>query len=339
MEFSVNRDAPFIIAEVGQAHEGSLGMAHAYIDAVAATGADAIKFQTHYAVDESSIYDKFRVDVFPQDESRFEYWKRMEFSEEQWMELSRHCRGKDITFLSSPFSLRATEVLEKCGVAAWKIASGEWDNQPMIDRLMSTKKPLLISTGMASWSEISDFVEQSKASNKVLFQCTSEYPSKPETIGLNNISMFREKFPGIPIGLSDHSGNIFPSTAAFALGTKFFEVHVCFSKQQFGPDTTSSLVMSELEQLVRGLKFLHSAFSSDVDKDVERKKKTEMRELFGRGIFAKVDIIKGQTIDETMLTFLKPQIGISASEYKNIIGKKCRKHINKNEPIQRDEIL
>ena len=130
-----------IIGEVAQAHDGSLGMAHAHIDAIAAAGGDAVKFQTHIAVAESTAAEPWRTRFSPQDETRLDYWRRMEFTEDQWLGLRRHADEKSLLFLSSPFSLEATELLCRVGVAGWKVASGEINNFPMLDRMTETGLP------------------------------------------------------------------------------------------------------------------------------------------------------------------------------------------------------
>ena len=132
-----------IIAEVGQAHEGSLGLAHSYIDAVAKAGAQAIKFQTHIASAESSHYDKWRVKFSLQDNSRYDYWKRMEFSYKEWEGLSQHAKDLGLKFLSSAFSLEAFDLLEAIGVDAWKIGSGEFWSNELIEELVKTNLPIL----------------------------------------------------------------------------------------------------------------------------------------------------------------------------------------------------
>ena len=114
----------FVIAEIGQAHDGSLGNAHAYIDAIANTGADAVKFQTHIASAESTKDEPWRVKFSLQDETRYDYWRRMEFSKEQWVGLKKHADDKGLLFLSSAFSIEAFELLQRVGVSAWKVASG-----------------------------------------------------------------------------------------------------------------------------------------------------------------------------------------------------------------------
>src|SRR5437763_1720168 len=143
-----------IIGEVGQAHNGSLGMAHAFIDAIANAGADAVKFQTHIASAESTAAEPWRIRFSPQDSTRYEYWKRMEFSEEQWLGLKKHADERGLLFLSSPFSVEAVQLLQRVGVPAWKVASGEISNVPLFEALARTELPVLMSTGMSDLSEI-----------------------------------------------------------------------------------------------------------------------------------------------------------------------------------------
>src|ERR671939_371718 len=137
-----------IIGEVAQAHDGSLGLAHAFIDAIADAGAHAVKFQTHIAAAESTPGEPWRVKFSRQDASRYDYWKRMEFTEEQWHGLKQHADESGVQFLSSPFSVEAVELLTRVGVAAWKVASGEVSNQPMFQKMAETRWPILLSTGM-----------------------------------------------------------------------------------------------------------------------------------------------------------------------------------------------
>ena len=141
-----------IIAEIGQAHEGSLGIAHSYIDALVDAGIKVIKFQTHIAEAESSIYEPFRINFSYEDKCRFDYWRRMEFSEEEWNGLKSHCDRLGVEFLSSPFSLQAVELLERLDVKRYKVGSGEITNKLLLKRIAETKKPIILSTGMSSLS-------------------------------------------------------------------------------------------------------------------------------------------------------------------------------------------
>src|SRR5262249_62163091 len=143
-----------IIGEVAQTHDGSLGAAHAYIDAVAHAGADAVKFQTHIASAESTPGEPWRVKFSRQDASRYDYWKRMEFTEEHWLGLSEHANEQGLFFLSSAFSAEAVELLERVGVPAWKVGSGEVSNLPLLAKMAQTGKPVILSSGLSDWDEL-----------------------------------------------------------------------------------------------------------------------------------------------------------------------------------------
>jgi N-acetylneuraminate synthase len=245
-----------IIAEVAQAHDGSLNVAHAFIDSIADAGADAVKFQTHIAAAESSPAEQWRVPFSKQDASRFDYWKRMEFTKEQWRGLKEHAEARGLIFLSSPFSLAAVELLSEIGIQAWKIASGEVRNELLLERMLATRLPVLLSSGMSSPDETRATVQRLKSSGVpyLLMQCTSAYPCPAERIGLNVLDEFKREF-GCDVGLSDHSGKIWPSLAAVTLGAKAVEVHVIWDRAQFGPDTVASITFAELKQLVDGIRF------------------------------------------------------------------------------------
>src|SRR5438093_768228 len=143
-----------IVGEIAQAHDGSLGFAHAFIDSFAGAGADAVKFQTHIAAAESTPAEPWRVKFSPQDVTRYDYWRRMEFAEEHWDGLKRHAEERGLVLLSSPFSGEAVDLLERLGMVAWRVASGEVPNAPLLDRLLATKGPLLLPSGMSSLTEL-----------------------------------------------------------------------------------------------------------------------------------------------------------------------------------------
>jgi N-acetylneuraminate synthase len=330
----------FVIAEIGQAHDGSLGTAHAYIDAVAKTGVQAIKFQTHIADAESSPAEKFRVNVFPQDENRYEYWKRMEFTEAQWVGLMEHANEKNLVFLSSPFSFQAVELLERIGIQAWKIGSGEIGNTPMLQKIGATKKPVLLSSGMSYWDEIDQAIATISDLHGHLgvFQCTTSYPCPADKIGLNVIREIIDRY-GCPAGLSDHSGTIYPNLAAVALGASMIEVHVVLSKDSFGPDVSSSITISELCNLVEGIRFNEKALSSNIDKNVEANGMNELRELFGKSIYFLHDLKQGHEIGLSDISIKKPGTGIPANKLKNYIGRKLTKACYGGEQLKEDDLL
>lgn len=317
-----------IIGEVAQAHDGSLGMAHSYIDAIADAGADAVKFQTHIAYAESAPDEPWRVKFSPQDATRFEYWKRMEFTQDQWVGLRQHANERALLFLSSPFSLEAVELLERVGVWAWKVASGEVNNIPLLERMFASKLPMILSSGMSTMSELDESVALVQEHNLPLtiLQCTTAYPCPPEKIGLNMMPLFRERY-GCDVGLSDHSGTIYSGLAAATLGARMIEVHVTFSRLMFGPDVSASITVEELGQLVEGVRFVEDMSRSPVDKDMLAVEFSPLRQAFTKSIVARIDLVEGTVLQREHLTFKKPGTGIPAKRVDEIVGRVLRRSV------------
>ena len=335
-----NKDsACAIIAEVAQSHDGSLGMAHAFIDAAANAGADAIKFQTHIAEEESSTAEPWRTQFSRQDASRLDYWRRMEFTREQWGQLKQHADQVGLHFLSSPFSIKAVEMLADIGVTVWKIASGEINNTPLLDRIIATNNPIILSTGLSELTEIAAAASYvSTAGNPlVLLQCTSQYPCMPENIGLNVIDQFRSTFD-CAVGLSDHSGTIFSGLAAAAHNIQVLEVHITLSREMFGPDVIASITTDELKSMVEGIRYIETINRHPVDKSKIDSNAQELRQIFMKSIFTACDISQGETITAVHLTTKKPGTGIAAHKFSDVLGKKARKHIGKNTMLTTDDL-
>ena len=329
-----------IVGEIAQAHEGSLGLAHAYIDAIAATGADAVKFQTHIAAAESTPAEPWRVNFSQQDATRYDYWKRMEFTEEQWLGLKNHADEKGLMFLSSPFSIEAVELLSRIGIPAWKIASGEVSNAPMFERILATRLPIILSSGMSCLSEIDTVVERVKAHALplTLLQCTSLYPCPAEKVGLNMIPVFRERY-GCAVGLSDHSGTIFPGLAGATLGIDLLEVHVVLSREMFGPDVPVSLTTLELRQLVDGVRFIEKMNNHPLDKDIIADQMKPLRDLFTKSIVVRSDLAAGRVLRQEDLAVKKPGTGIPASQLQSVIGRTLRYPVTADQILQQSDLV
>jgi N,N'-diacetyllegionaminate synthase len=329
-----------VIAEVAQAHDGSLGMAQAYIDAVANAGADAVKFQTHLAAAESTPGEPWRVKFSPQDASRYDYWKRMEFTEEEWNGLKKHADERGLKFLSSPFSIEAVELLRRVGVAAWKVASGEVSNIPMLECMAATGLPTILSSGMSPISEIDAAVELVKArgSPLVVLQCTSAYPCPPEKIGLNLIPFFRQRY-GCGVGLSDHSGTIYAGLAAATLEIEVLEVHVTFSREMFGPDVSSSITIPELRQLVEGIRFIEKIQAHPIDKDKMAVDMAALRNLFTKSVVCRMDLPAGAVLEVQHLTVKKPGTGIPATRLGALVGRTLRCSVKADQLLQESDLI
>lgn len=323
-----------IIGEVAQAHDGSLGFAHAYIDAIADAGADAVKFQTHIAAAESTPGEPFRVKFSRQDQTRYEYWQRMEFTEEQWVGLARHAGERGLLFLSSPFSPEAADLLLRVGIPAWKVASGEVSNLPLLRRMADSGLPVLLSTGMSSLAAVDEAVAilQEREAGYAVMQCTTAYPCPPEKVGLNLLPFFRERY-GCPVGLSDHSGTIFPGIAGAALGMNLLEVHVTMSREMFGPDVPASVTTAELRQMVQGIRFVEQMNAHPVDKEAVAEEMAPLRRLFTKSVVARTDLPAGTVLSEEHLACKKPGTGIPAERLPELLGRRLAR------PVKADQLL
>lgn len=329
----------FIIAEVAQAHEGSLGTAYAFIDAISKTGADAVKFQTHIADAESTKTEPWRIKFSKQDKSRFDYWKRMEFTEDQWKGLKHHAEQKGLIFLSSPFSVEAIELLNRIGMSAWKVPSGEINNFKLLESIAKTGSPVLLSSGMSGMNEITDAVNfcQKNGADVALFQCTSQYPCPPEKIGINLLQEFKQTFK-CPVGLSDHSSKIYAGLAAVMKDASLIEVHVTFTKDMFGPDVSSSLTFKELSQLIEGIRFIEKMKTYPVDKNDMMSEMEPLRKLFNKSIVMKQDLPKGTILSEEHFDFKKPGTGISPNQVSDLIGMELKVDLKRNDLLSFDNV-
>lgn len=336
----IGGNAPcLIIAEVGLTHDGSLGVAHAFIDAIAETGADAVKFQTHIAHAESSPGEPFRVNVFPQDETRYDYWERTSFTEKQWAGLKKHAEEKNLIFMSTAFSIEAVKMLRRIGVKAWKIGSGDTNNIFMLDEIAKGNDPVFLSSGMSYLHELDLSVKrlQDKKVPLLLMQCTNSYPCPPGKLGLNMLSYYSDRF-AVPIGFSDHSGEIGPCLSAVTLGAKAIEVHVTWHSDCFGPDVNASLTIEELSLLTKNIRLIEEALSNPVDKDLMAEDMKDMRLLFTKGLVATTDIVKGKTIKKNHLDAKKPCLGIPVHEYERTLGMSAVRLIKMGESISWTDI-
>jgi N-acetylneuraminate synthase len=328
-----------VIAEVAQAHDGSLGTAHAYIDAVARSGADAVKFQTHIAHAESTPGEPWRVKFSRQDATRFDYWKRMEFTESQWHGLKQHADEAGLLFLSSPFSGEAIDMLNRVGVAAWKIASGEVSNLPMLETMAATQLPCILSTGMNPLAEVDTAVStiREQGAPVCVLQCTTAYPCPAEKIGLNVMSQLRDRY-GCPVGLSDHSGTVYPGLSAATLGASVVEVHVTLSRESFGPDVPASVTTSELCQLVEGIRFIEKMIGHPVDKEAMAEDLAPLRSLFGKSLVTRTELTAGTILESQHLTLKKPGTGIPASRLDEMLNRRIRHCIAANTILREEDL-
>ena len=328
-----------VIGEVALTHDGSLGLAHAFVDAIAGAGADAVKFQTHIASAESTPAEPFRVKFSRQDASRYDYWKRMEFSEEQWRGLAEHCRERKVLFISSPFSIEAVDLLERVGQPLWKVASGEVSNIRLLDRILETRAPVVLSTGMSPLAETDAAVARVKAKGVPVgvLQCTTAYPCPPERVGLNLLPVYRERY-NCWVGLSDHSATIYPGLAGAALGMDILELHVALSREMFGPDVVASVTTAELKQLVEGIRFIERMRANPLDKDAAARETEPLRRLFTRSLVTTRTLPAGTVIEPQHLAIKKPGTGLSPDRFDDVVGRRLARPVSQDQLLVADDI-
>jgi N-acetylneuraminate synthase len=222
-------------------------------------------------------------------------------------------------------------------VTAWKVPSGEIANAALLDMMIATGLPLILSTGMSPLEEIDVAVERIKTRRVPLavLQCTSSYPCPPEKVGLNVIPLFRERYA---VGLSDHSGTIFPSLAAATLGVQFLEVHVTLSREMFGPDVPASITTAELRQAVSGIRFIEKMMARPADKDQTARELEVVRNTFMKSVVVRTDLPVGTVLREEHLTVKKPGTGIPAARLKQLVGRQLRRAITADTLLSEEDL-
>ncbi len=327
----------FIVAEVGSVHDGSFGNATKLVEAAAACGVDAVKFQTH--IPEAETLPNAPMPPYFKGEPRFEYFRRTGFSLDQWRQLKDHCDEQNVVFLSSPFSEEAVDLLESVGTPQYKIPSGEVTNLPMLEKIARLGKPVILSSGMSPWDELDRAVGMIQKYNQQLtvLQCTSEYPCPYEQVGLNVMLQMAERYQ-VPVGLSDHTLTNFAVFAAVTLGASVIEKHFTFSRKMYGSDAVHSLEPAEMAYLVQGVRAIETMTANPVQKD-RVEPYAEMKRIFEKSLVAEVDIPAGTVLTRELVGIKKPGTGISAARLEEFLGKKVRNHISADTMLAEEDFL
>ena len=329
-----------IIGEVGLSHEGSLGVAIRYVEALAEVGVSAVKFQMHIPEAESSRDEPFRNPVFKQDRSRHDYWSRTSFTIEEWGTLKESCSDNGIEFICTPFSTEAIDRLLELQVSTIKVGSGDFNNWEMLEHLRNFSGRLILSTGMATESEIikvAELMSTRPAGNTTLMHCTSMYPTPSEDINLGYMESLR-RLTGFEVGYSDHSGSLAVGLAALTLGAACLEAHVVFDKRQFGVDTASSLTVDEFEVLA-GFANKKDALIAVGSKDETAAKLSETRQIFGRSLCLKANKGPGEVLEIGDFTMKKPGGGLTWEDRYRLVGLKLNSTVVSNDHLALKTVL
>ena len=320
---------PYIVGEVAQTHDGSLGQALRFVDLCADIGLDAVKFQMHYAEYESTLDEPFRVSLSTQDKNRYSYWKRTEFRPEDWRTVAEHCKVREIDFVASVFSAYAFEILRELNPPFWKIPSGEVNNYEILELMARYPKPVIISTGLAEENDIhatTDFF-QTKGLQVLLMHCTSLYPTPLACVDMSNIEKLGSEY-SLEIGLSDHTGTIWPAVYAMCNQVNLIEIHVTINKKyQFGPDVSSSLDVDEIKWLVRG-KDAVVALRKELNSEKRFERKPFYKSYFERSVALRQDLKSGYRLRQSDLIMKKPGGGISHAELPKLVGRQLRTDVS-----------
>ena len=318
-------DRVFVIAEAGVNHNGSLETAKALVRAAAQAGADAVKFQTFSAdalvlrTAEKAEYQKV---ASGEGESQYEMLKRLELSRLDHEALMEECRRCRIQFCSTAFDFDSVRFLDSLNIPFMKVPSGEITNLPYLRMVNACRRPVILSTGMATLDEVSAAFDVFTDCDVTLLHCTTEYPCPFNSVNLRAMLTLKERF-GCPVGYSDHTLGLEVPIAAVALGAKVIEKHFTLSREMEGPDHKASLEPGELTSMIASIRNVERALGTgDKRPDpVELKNVSVAR----KSIVARRDIAKGELLSADNLTTMRPGTGISPMLWDDVVGKPAHK--------------
>jgi N-acetylneuraminate synthase len=331
---------PYVIAEMSGNHNGDITRAYAIMDAAKEAGADALKMQTYTADTITIDHDGpgFTIkgtawegrtlhDLYDEAHTPWD-WHKPIFD---------HARKLGITVFSSPFDFTAIDLLESLGAPAYKIASFEAIDIPLIERAASTGKPLIISTGLASRDEIAEAVAAARKAggqNPAILHCISTYPTKYEDCNLRVLPLMAETF-GTVVGFSDHTNGTAAAVAAVALGASIFEKHLTMARADGGPDAAFSLEPGEFKAMVSDCRL---AFQARGSGRLERPPAEDGLMVFRRSLYIVADIAEGEIFTERNVRSIRPSYGLPPKHLPDVLGRQARRPLARGTPLSWDAV-
>ena len=327
----VGRGAPcFVIAEAGVNHNGDPAMARALVDVAADAGADAVKFQT-FRAERLATPDApkagYQLAGDGETESQQTMLRRLELDDGAWRELVRHCRERNITFLSSPFDEASADDLDRLGIAAFKVGSGEITNLPFLEHLSRKRKPLILSTGMADLTEVASAVGAVRSAgcrSLALLHCISAYPANPEDCNLRAMQTLAGMF-GAPVGWSDHTMGGEVALAAVALGACIIEKHITLDPDLPGPDHRCSMPPAEFAALVAALRRVESALGDG--RKLPAAAEADVAAVARKSLVAACDLVAGTSLTAEAVASRRPGIGIAPARLADFLGRRIKQPV------------
>lgn len=337
----ITNEKVFIIAELSANHGHDINIAKETIKAAKESGADAIKIQTYTAdtltIDCDNEYFKLDSGTIWDGRTLYDLYSEAYTPWEWQKELKEYANSIGLIFFSTPFDKTAVDFLEELNVPIYKVASFEIMDIPLIEYIASKGKPMIMSTGVASLSDIEAAIEACKRVGNdqiILLKCTSSYPAKIEDANLNTIPNMKETF-SVEVGLSDHTLGITVPVVSVVLGARVIEKHFILDKSIGGPDASFSLEPNEFKQMVDAVRDAEKALGK-VDYSMNEKKKNSR--LLGRSLFVVKDVKEGEKFTEENVRSIRPGYGLAPKYLKDIIGKVATKDTNKGIPVSWDII-
>ena len=326
----------YTIAEAGANHDGEVEKAFQLIDAAKESGVDAIKFQNYTASKLTTKTAPKYWDDGVKNESQFDVFNKLDkLHEDEWKQIFEHANKKNITCFSTPFDLESVDLLESFNVPAYKIASADITHIPLVKKIASKKKPIFMSTGMASIEEIHDAISviQDQGNEEiVIMHCITSYPTKSEDANLEMIRSLNQEFPDYVVGYSDHTLGIDIAIFSTFYGSKCIEKHFTYDKNlSISRDHRLSLDSNDFKELIRKLKLCEISHGSGIRENFVAE--DDAVKYARRSIVSAKKILKGTKITENLLEIKRPGTGIKPKFLNEIIGKSASKDIDDDVPI------
>lgn len=331
-----NNSKTFIIGEISANHNGKIENATKLIKEAKRAGVDAVKLQTYtpdtITLDCDNDYFQIKQGTIWDGKKLYDLYKEAYMPWEWHEELMKAAKEEDIICFSTPFDKSAVDFLEDLNVPAYKIASFEITDIPLIEYAASKKKPVIISTGIAELADIEDaLLACNRVGNDqvILLKCTSSYPAPYEEMNLSTIDDMRNRFNCI-VGLSDHTLGSEVSIAGVALGAKVIEKHITLNRADGGPDAAFSMEINELEDMVKKIRNVEKSIGV-VDYSLNEKKKANRE--FSRSLFISEDVKAGDIVSEKNIKSVRPSFGLHTKYYNEVLGKRFNKDFKKGTPL------
>ena len=337
---TVNSKPCYVIAEIGVNHNGSLDLARQLIDAAVLAKADAVKFQTFFADDlvtKSAAKADYQIANTENADSQYSMLKALELTEAQFAELRDYCSGAGIEFLSTPFSEAAADLLERIGVTAYKVSSGDLTHLPLLAHLGRKGLPIILSSGMGNLSDVEEAISAITATGNCqisVLHCVSNYPAAAEDCNLAAMDTLARAF-GLPVGWSDHTMGPAISWAAVARGAKIIEKHITLSRDLPGPDHVASMEPGEFAEFVTGIRAIEAAIGTGHKAPTAAEKRTAL--VGRRSIIAARALTAGEVLRAEDVKIKRPGSGLAPKYLDLVIGTRLARDVAADTPLVRDD--